>query len=176
MPRMAERRILRYPDPRLKAKARPVGTVTDETRALADDLLETMYAAPGIGLAATQVGVPLRVAVVDCSPKEDEPQPLVLIDPKIAWSSAEKVTREEGCLSIPEQYFEVERPVKVRVEFMDRDGERVEREFDDIWATCVQHEIDHLNGILFIDRLSLVKRRMVRRKLAKEFAAKAAAK
>lgn len=169
---MGKREILKFPDTRLRAKARPVGEITEAALALADDMLETMYDAPGIGLAATQIGVPLRILVMDFASKDGDSDPMVLIDPKVTWKSKETETREEGCLSIPEQYFEVVRPAKVRVEFTDRDGIRNAKEFEGVGSTCVQHEIDHLNGILFIDRLSLVKRRMVKRKLEKEFGKK----
>ena len=169
---MKKREILKFPDARLRAKARPVGAVTEATLDLVEDLLETMYDAPGIGLAATQIGVLQRVLVMDVASEDEDPDPMVLIDPAIIWRSKETEAREEGCLSIPEQYFEVTRPAKVRVEFTDPYGNRNTEEFEGLGSACVQHEIDHLNGILFIDRLSLVKKRMVKRKLEKEFAKK----
>ena len=169
---MQSREILKFPDARLRAKARPVGEVTDATLELVEDLLETMYDAPGIGLAATQIGVPKRVLVMDIASEDEDPDPVVLIDPAITWKSEETEVREEGCLSVPEQYFEVVRPAKVKVEFTDPYGSRETREFEGLGSACVQHEIDHLDGILFIDRLSPVKKRMVKRKLEKEFAKK----
>ena len=169
---MQSREILKFPDARLRTKARPVGEVTDATLELVEDLLETMYDAPGIGLAATQVGVPKRVLVMDVASEDEDPDPVVLIDPAITWKSEETEAREEGCLSVPEQYFEVVRPAKVKVEFTDPYGSRETREFEGLGSACVQHEIDHLDGILFIDRLSPVKKRMVKRKLEKEFAKK----
>ena len=167
---MQKREILKFPDARLRVKARPVGEITDATLELVEDLLETMYDAPGIGLAAPQIGVSKRVLVMDIASEDEDPDPMALINPAITWKSKEKETREEGCLSIPEQYFEVARPAKVRVEFTDPYGNQETREFEGLGSTCVQHEIDHLNGILFIDRLSLAKKRMVKRKLEKEFA------
>jgi peptide deformylase len=165
---MALREILIHPDPRLKKAAEPVGAVTDEIRRLADDMLETMYDAPGIGLAAPQVGVSRRVLVMDCVKEEGAaPRPMVLIDPEITWTSEALSTYEEGCLSIPEQYADVTRPAQVGVRWTGLDGQRHEERFDRLWATCVQHEIDHLNGTLFIDHLTALKRQLITRKMVK---------
>ena len=164
---MALRDILKLPDPRLYSVSKPVGPVTDEVRRLADDMLETMYAAPGIGLAAIQIGEPTRLVVIDIAKKEEEPQPIVLLDPEIVWSSEETRVHEEGCLSIPEYYEDVERPDRVRYRYRNLEGETVEAEADGILATCLQHEIDHLNGKLFIDYLSRLKRQMVIKKFGK---------
>ncbi|PWE32410.1 peptide deformylase [Maritimibacter sp. 55A14] len=165
---MSLRDILIHPDPRLKKICAPVAEVTAETRRLADDMLETMYDAPGIGLAAPQVGVLDRLLVMDCEKGEDAtPDPRVLINPEITWTSEALNTYEEGCLSIPEQYAEVTRPAEVRVRYLDIDGKPREEEFAGLWATCVQHEIDHLNGRLFIDYLSALKRQMITRKMQK---------
>ena len=157
---MTVRRILDVADDMatLKQVSAPVGAVTDEVRALADDMLETMYAAPGIGLAAIQVGVPRRLVVMDLA-REDEPrQPRVLVDPQITWRSEELAAYEEGCLSIPEIYDSVERPARVRVRYTDRDGAMVEEEADGLYAVCLQHEVDHCDGVLFLDHLSRLKR------------------
>ena len=165
---MTIRPILIHPDPRLKKVCPPVEAVTDDLRALADDMLETMYDAPGIGLAAPQVGQLCRLIVMDCEKSEEAaPRPMVLFNPEITWTSEDRTTYEEGCLSIPEQFAEVERPAEVRVRFTDRDGRDREEHFDGLWATCVQHEIDHLNGKLFIDYLSALKRQMITRKMQK---------
>ena len=174
---MPLRRILNVAFPEdarvLKTPATSVGAVTDELRALADDMLETMYAAPGIGLAAPQIGDGRRVVVMDLS-REDEPKaPKVFVDPVIVWASDETKPWEEGCLSIPEIYDEVERPARVRVTYLDRDGARVEEEADDLYAVCLQHEIDHLDGVLFTDHLSRLKRDRALAKVKK--AARAAA-
>ncbi len=160
--------ILTAPDPRLKKKSRPVGTVDEEVRRLMDDMLETMYAAPGIGLAAPQVGVLKRVIVLDVSDKDGPPAPHALADPEVVWVSDHDNTHEEGCLSVPEHYADVVRPAEVRVRYLDRENEIRELEADGVLATCVQHEIDHLNGILFIDHISALKRNMILRKLLKE--------
>ena len=164
---MALRDILKLPDPRLYSVSKPVGPVTDDVRRLADDMLETMYAAPGIGLAAIQIGEPTRLVVIDIAKKEEEPQPIVLLDPEIVWSSEETRVHEEGCLSIPEYYEDVERPDRVRYRYRNLKDETVEAEADGILATCLQHEIDHLNGKLFIDYLSRLKRQMVVKKFEK---------
>ena len=158
--------ILIHPDPRLKKVCDPVADLNDELRVLADDMLATMYDAPGIGLAAPQVGVLSRLIVLDCV-KEGEPQPTVMFNPEVLASSDDLNTYEEGCLSIPEQFAEVTRPASVRVGWIDRDGNPQERDFDGLWATCVQHEIDHLNGKLFIDYLGPMKRQMMTRKSQK---------
>ncbi len=165
---MTIRPILLHPDPRLKKVAKPVTTVSAELRALADDMLQTMYDAPGIGLAAPQVGVLKRLFVMDCIKEEGAtPQPTVLLNPEVTWVSDELNTYEEGCLSVPEQYADVERPAQARVRWMDLDGKTQEEQIDGIWATCVQHEIDHLNGKLFIDYLKPLKRQMITRKMVK---------
>ena len=165
---MTIRPILLHPDPRLKKRCEPVDTITPELLTLADDMLETMYDAPGVGLAAPQVGVLQRLLVMDCV-KEDgaPPRPMVLFNPEITWTSAETNVYEEGCLSIPENYADVERPAEVRVTWLDREGKTREEQFDGLWATCVQHEIDHLNGKLFIDYLKPLKRQMITRKMQK---------
>ena len=162
------RPILIHPDPRLKRPADRVDKPDARVRKLADDLFETMYEAPGIGLAAPQVGEGVRLLVMDCVKEEDaEPRPMALLDPEVTWISEETSTYDEGCLSIPEQYAEVERPARVRVRWTDLDGAPQEETFEGLWATCVQHEIDHLNGILFIDHLTLLKRQMITRKMVK---------
>ena len=165
---MALKSILLHPDPRLKAAAKPV-TDFDKTLArLADDMLETMYDAPGIGLAAPQVGVGKRLLVMDCVKEEDAaPQPMILFNPEITWVSEGKSVYEEGCLSIPDQYADVERPAEVEVSWLDLAGAQQTERFDGLWATCVQHEIDHLNGKLFIDYLKPLKRQMITRKMVK---------
>ena len=162
------RPILIHPDPRLKKVVDPVADVTDELRKIADDMLETMYDAPGIGLAGPQIGLMSRLIVLDCVKDESAtPRPLVMFNPRVIAASDEKSVYEEGCLSIPEQYAEVERPAEVTVEWMDRDGNPQSETFDKLWATCVQHEIDHLDGKLFIDYLSPMKRQMMTRKSQK---------
>jgi peptide deformylase len=163
-----KRPILIHPDPRLKQVCPPVADVSDDLRALADDMLETMYAAPGIGLAAPQVGVSARVIVLDCVKEEGAPpEPLVMFNPRIVSASDETSVYEEGCLSIPDVFADVTRPSAVQVEWLDRDGKEQSREMDDLWATCVQHEIDHLDGKLFIDYLGAMKRQMITRKMTK---------
>ncbi|WP_299548800.1 peptide deformylase [uncultured Tateyamaria sp.] len=163
-----KRPILLHPDPRLKKTADAVSDLSDELRRLADDMLETMYDAPGIGLAAPQVGVLTRLIVLDCVKEEGEaPRPLIMFNPEVLASSDELNTYEEGCLSIPEQFADVTRPAEVEVRWIDRDGkERVEG-MDGLWATCVQHEIDHLDGKLFIDYLKPLKRQLITRKMQK---------
>jgi peptide deformylase len=165
---MSIRNILIHPDPRLKKIVAPVPTVNDDIRQLADDMLETMYDAPGIGLAAPQIAVNARMLVMDCAKDaEATPEPMVLINPQVIWSSDERSVYDEGCLSIPDQYAEVERPASVKVSWTDLDGREVQETFDDLWATCVQHEIDHLDGKLFIDYLKPLKRQMITRKMQK---------
>ena len=165
---MALRNILIHPDPRLKKVATPVATVNEDLRRLADDMLETMYDAPGIGLAAPQIAVMSRVLVMDCAKEDDAtPEPMVLINPEVVWTSDARNVYEEGCLSIPEQYAEVERPSEVEVTWIDVDGKARRERFDGLWATCVQHEIDHLDGKLFIDYLKPLKRQMITRKMQK---------
>ena len=156
---MAIREILTVPNPVLKQVSTPVeGGVTDELRALMDDMLETMYDAPGIGLAAIQIGVPKRIIVMDLAGKDEEPQPRFFVNPEIVWSSDELFAYEEGCLSVPEVYDEVERPNRVRIRYLDYNGQPVEEEAEGLFAVCIQHEMDHLEGVLFIDHLSRLKR------------------
>lgn len=163
-----KRPILIHPDPRLKKLCAPVADLTDELRRLADDMLETMYAAPGIGLAAPQVGVLDRLIVLDCEKDETAPpKPTVMFNPEVIAASDETNTYEEGCLSIPDQYAEVTRPAEVTVRWLDRDGALQEQDFGGLWATCVQHEIDHLDGKLFIDYLKPLKRQLITRKMQK---------
>jgi peptide deformylase len=164
---MTIRPLVILPDAKLRLVSEPVPMVTDEIRQLAGDMLDTMYDAPGVGLAAIQIGVPKRVVTMDVSKTEGERHPMVLINPEILWASEERRSYEEGCLSIPEYYEEVERPDRVRFRFMDLDGQTVERDADGLLATCVQHEIDHLNGVLFIDYLSKLKRDRVVTKFKK---------
>ena len=164
---MTIRPLVILPDPRLKLVSEPVGPITDEVRTLVADMFETMYDAPGVGLAAIQIGVAKRVVTIDTSKEEGVREPRVFIDPEIVWSSEEKRVYDEGCLSIPEYYSEVERPDRVRVKFRDLDGREQEIEADGLLATCIQHEIDHLNGVLFIDHLSKLKRDRVMKKFAK---------
>ncbi|EEX09822.1 peptide deformylase [Ruegeria lacuscaerulensis ITI-1157] len=163
-----KRNILIHPDPRLKKVCAPVDDLSDELRALADDMLETMYDAPGIGLAAPQIGVLERLIVLDCVKEEGAtPRPLVMFNPEIISASDETSVYEEGCLSIPDQFAEVTRPAEVEVAWMDQNGKAQRETFDGLWATCVQHEIDHLNGKLFIDYLKPLKRQMITRKMVK---------
>jgi len=164
---MAVRDILIIPDKRLRLKSEAVKAADKSLRALIDDMFETMYAAPGIGLAAVQIGVPRRVVTVDIAKKDEPKQPQVFINPEVVWASDEKATYEEGCLSIPEYYEEVERPRAVKVRFLDLDLKPQEIEVDGLLATCLQHEIDHTNGVLFIDHISKLKRDMVMKKFKK---------
>ncbi|MDO9712029.1 peptide deformylase [Paracraurococcus lichenis] len=167
--------ILLVPDARLRAKARPVGPAdADTVRALAPRMLESMYKAPGIGLAAPQVGELLRMFVVDLQ-KEEKPDPMVLVNPEIVAVSQEMSVREEGCLSLPGQYADVERPARVKIRYLDLTGARQEVEAEGLLATCLQHEYDHLDGRLFVDHLSPLKRNMILRRLAKDLKAKARA-
>jgi peptide deformylase len=161
--------ILYVPAPVLRAKARAVGPAdADRVRALAPRMLATMYEAPGIGLAAPQVGESLRLIVLDVSGKDETPDPMVLVNPEVIAASKELATREEGCLSLPNQYAEVTRPAVVKVRYQTLDGSRKDIEADGLMAACLQHEIDHLDGTLFVDYLSPLKRNMILRKLAKE--------
>ena len=159
--------ILIHPDPRLKKACKPVTEFDAALRKLTDAMFETMYDAPGIGLAAPQVGVLKRIFVADCHREEQPKEPIVFINPEITWASEEQSTYEEGCLSIPELYEDVTRPAEVRMAWTDIDGKQHEREFDALWATCVQLELDHLNGKLFIDYLSSIKRTMITNKMKK---------
>ena len=164
---MAIRPIICLPDPRLRLVSKPVAKVDDGVRALMDDMLETMYDAPGVGLAAIQIAEPTRVVVIDTAKKDDPPTPMFFVNPEITWASEDKSVHEEGCLSIPDYYEEIERPARVRVRFLDRDGKQQDIEADGLLATCIQHEIDHLNGVLFIDYLSRLKRERAIKKFAK---------
>ena len=164
---MALRDIIILPDKRLRQKSEPVKAVDAEVRALVEDMFETMYKAPGVGLAAIQVGEPRRIVTVDTAKKDEPKNPQVFINPEIVWSSEEKNTYEEGCLSIPEYYEEVERPSEVKVRFMDLDGKTQEVAANGLLATVLQHEIDHTNGVLFIDHISKLKRDRVIKKFAK---------
>ena len=171
---MALRDILILPDKRLRQVSKPVAKVDASIRKLVEDMFETMYDAPGIGLAAIQIGEPKRVVTMDLSKKEGEAQPQVFINPEVVAASDEKSVHEEGCLSIPEYYEEVERPAEVTVKYLDLDGKQHEVRATGLFATCIQHEIDHLNGVLFIDHISKLKRDRVVKKFTK--AAKQASK
>lgn len=165
---MALRPIIILPDPVLREISTPVARVDDDARALIADMFDTMYEAPGIGLAAVQVGITKRIVTIDLAREGEEKQPMVFVNPEIVWSSDELSVYEEGCLSIPQYYEEVERPTKVRVRYQDEKGEPREIEADGLLATCLQHEIDHLEGKLFIDRLSKLKRDRVIKKFQKQ--------
>jgi len=171
---MTVRPILTAPDPRLQAVSMDVETVDAEIRTLVDDMAESMYQADGIGLAAIQIGVAKRVLVIDLDQKEGKKNPRAFINPKILWASEEMVVFEEGCLSVPEIWDDVERPARIKAEFLDRDGNKQILEADGMLATCLQHEMDHLNGVLFIDHLSRLKRSMAIKKLIKAKKLKAA--
>jgi peptide deformylase len=164
---MALREIIKLPDKRLRLKSEPVGRIDSGIRKLVDDLFETMYDAPGIGLAAIQIGIAKRIVTMDLSKKDEEQEPQVFINPEIAWASDETSKYEEGCLSIPEFYEEVERPGKVKVKYLDIDGKQHEIEATGLLATCLQHEIDHTNGVLFIDHISKLKRDRIIKKFSK---------
>jgi peptide deformylase len=169
---MAIREIVEVPDPRLRQISSPVEEVTDEIRELVSDMFETMYAAPGIGLAAIQVGVAKRILVIDLQEPEEEggepvKNPHVFINPEIVTHSDQEVPYTEGCLSVPDQFAEVDRPDKIRARWLDLDGKQQEKDIDGLLAVCLQHEMDHLNGVLFIDHLSRLKRDMILKKLAK---------
>jgi len=151
----------------LRRVAEPVATIDDSVRALMDDMLETMYSAPGVGLAAVQIGVPKRIVVADCADKDRPPEPLRLVNPEIIQLSDEMTEHEEGCLSIPEYYEMVERPAACRVRFLDDTGSECELDCEGLLATCIQHEVDHLNGVLFIDHISRLKRDRITRKFQK---------
>lgn len=160
--------IITAPDPILETVSTPVEQVTDEVRQQLDDMLETMYAAPGIGLAAIQVGITKRMLVIDVSREGEDKNPLYIINPEITWVSDDDSVYEEGCLSLPEQYADVERPAEIKVSYLDRNGEKQELHADGLLATCLQHEMDHLDGILFVDHISALKRNMILRKLLKQ--------
>jgi peptide deformylase len=164
---MARLNIIVAPDPRLKIKSKPVKTVDDRVRALMDDMLETMYMAPGVGLSAVQAGVPERIIVVDVAKDPDPPAPVRLVNPEIVWEADEIVLAEEGCLSLPEHYADVERPAAVEVRYLDENGETQTIKADGLLSTVLQHEMDHLEGILFVDHLSAIKRSIILRKLVK---------
>jgi peptide deformylase len=164
---MALRDIIILPDPRLRLVSEPVKTIDAETRKLVADMFETMYAAPGIGLAAIQIGEAVRVVTMDLAKKDEPKQPQVFINPELVWASDAKNTHEEGCLSIPEYYEEVDRPAEVKVRYTDLQGAKHEIAADGLLATCLQHEIDHLNGVLFIDHISKLKRDRVVKKFTK---------
>ena len=168
---MAIREILTVPHPVLKQVSTPVEAVDDELRQLMDDMLETMYAAPGIGLAAVQIGVPRQVIVMDLARGEDPPAPRHFINPEITWRSEEMLPYEEGCLSVPEIYDEVERPARVKLRYLNYEGDVVEEEAEGLYAVCIQHEMDHLQGVLFIDKLSRLKRERAVAKVKKLTAA-----
>lgn len=165
--------VITAPDPRLKVKSVPVEEVDREIRKLMEDMLETMYAAPGIGLSAIQVGVPKRVIVVDVARQGEERRPLRIANPEVIWASEERATYEEGCLSLPEQFAEVERAAEVKVRYLDHENRQQEIHPSGMLATCIQHEIDHLYGILFVDHLSPIRRNIILRKLIKARKAKA---
>jgi peptide deformylase len=165
---MALREILIVPDPRLKQVSAPVAKVDDELRALMDDMLETMYAAPGIGLAAIQVGVPKRVIVMDLAKQDDPKAPRFFVNPEILWASEETAPYEEGCLSVPDIYDEVERPAQVKIRYLNYHGEEVVEDAEGLFAVCIQHEMDHLDGVLFIDHLSRLKREQAVKKVKKQ--------
>jgi peptide deformylase len=162
-----KRPILTAPDPRLQAVSTDVETVDSAIRQLVDDMVDSMYEADGIGLAAVQIGVPKRVIVIDLDQKDGKKNPVAYINPKILWASEEKAVFEEGCLSVPEIWDDVERPAKIKAEYLDRDGKKQVLEADGLLATCLQHEMDHLDGVLFIDHLSRLKRSMAIKKLTK---------
>jgi peptide deformylase len=164
---MALREILIVPDPLLKQVSQPVAVVDDGLRALMDDMLETMYAAPGIGLAAIQIGVPKRVIVMDLSRDEEDKQPRYFVNPEIVWASEETQPYEEGCLSVPDYFDEVQRPARVKLRYLDYQGHPVEEDAEGLFAVCIQHEMDHLNGVLFIDHLSRLKREQAVKKVKK---------
>ncbi|MEO1018631.1 MAG: peptide deformylase, partial [Pseudomonadota bacterium] len=162
---MARLEILQAPHPTLKSVARPVAQVDDAVRALMNDMLETMYAAPGIGLAAPQIGVLHRVVVIDIGRDEDARDPFRFVNPEITWRSEEEETAEEGCLSLPEQFADVTRAKAIKLRYLDEAGEPKELEAEDMMARCIQHEVDHLNGVLIVDHISALKRRMILKKL-----------
>ena len=166
--------IITAPDPRLRVKSESVETVDDDLRKLMDDMLETMYDAPGVGLSAIQIGVPKRVMVVDCASDGEKPEPIYLVNPVIRESSEDMRAYEEGCLSLPEQYAEVERHNRITVDYLDRDGQPQTLEADGLLSTCIQHELDHFDGVLFVDHISALKRNMILKRLKKAKKLKAA--
>ena len=164
---MTVKRILTIPDPLLRKKSSRVEEVNNDIQKLMNDMLETMYNAPGIGLAAIQIGVPKRVVVIDISKEENKKKPMYFVNPEVTWKSDVNSTYEEGCLSIPNQFAKIERPDKCKVKFLDFNGKEKEIKFEGLLATCIQHEIDHLNGVLFIDYLSKLKKDIIIKKLSK---------
>jgi len=164
---MALRDIIILPDKRLRSVSKPVVAIGDEIRTLVADMFETMYEAPGIGLAAIQVGIPSRVIVMDLSKREAEAEPRVFINPEITWSSEEQSLYEEGCLSIPDVHEDVERPARVKIRYLDLEGKPHEEDADGLFATCIQHEVDHVNGVLFVDHISKLKRERIIKKFTK---------
>ncbi len=164
---MSVRPIIQLPDKRLRLVSEPVARIDAEVKKLVADMFETMYAAPGVGLAAVQVGVPKRVVTIDATRGEEEKRPFALINPEILWFSDEKLVHEEGCLSIPDFIDEVERPAKIKARFLDLEGRTIEVEAEELFARVLQHEVDHINGVLFIDHLSKLKRDRVEKKLVK---------
>jgi peptide deformylase len=164
---MARLPIVIVPNQVLKAKAKPVEKVDDEIRRVLDDMLETMYDAPGIGLSGNQIGLLRRLVVLDVARSDEKPNPIKMVNPEILWRSEELSTYNEGCLSLPEQYADVVRPAQIKFRYLDDKGHRQEMQADGLLATCVQHEIDHLDGVLFVDHLSALKRNIILRKLAK---------
>ena len=164
---MALRDIIIIPDKRLRSVSKPVAGIDDEIRTLVADMFETMYKAPGIGLAAIQVAVPARVVVMDLSKRDENAEPRVFINPEIIWKSEEISTYEEGCLSIPDIHEDVDRPARVKVKYLDLDGKSQEADAEGLFATCIQHEVDHLNGVLFIDHISKLKRDRIIKKFGK---------
>ena len=164
---MSKRKIVIEPDPILRKKCLPLETVNDDTRKLMKDMLETMYKAPGIGLAAIQIGILKRVVVIDISKEEKKKSPLFLVNPEITYRSEKTSVYEEGCLSLPGQYAEIERPAECRLKYIDYDGKEKELKAEGLLATCIQHEVDHLDGVLFIDYLSKLKKDMIIKKLVK---------
>ncbi len=165
---MAKKQILVIPDPLLRKVSEPVNSVDTEVKNLMDDMLETMYAAPGIGLAAVQIGVLKRIIVIDLSKDGEKKNPLFIVNPEITFKSNDLISYEEGCLSIPNQFAEVKRPSSCKVNFLDYNGKKKEISADGLLATCIQHEVDHLNGILFIDHLSKLKKDLILKKNKKQ--------
>ena len=165
---MTVRKILTEPDPFLRQKSKPVEKVDDSIRKIMDDMLETMYDAPGIGLAAIQIGIPKRIIVLDISKDPEKKEPMYFINPEKVYTSKDQATYEEGCLSVPGQFAEIDRPDKCHIKYLDYNGDSKELKAEGLSATCIQHEIDHLEGILFIDYLSKLKRSMITKKLSKQ--------
>ena len=165
---MTIRKILTEPDPFLRQKSKPVEKVDDSIREIMDDMLETMYQAPGIGLAAIQIGIPKRIIVLDISKDPEKKEPMYFINPEKVYTSEDQATYEEGCLSVPGQFAEIDRPNKCHIKYLDYNGDSKELKAEGLLATCIQHEIDHLEGILFIDYLSKLKRSMITKKLSKQ--------